>query len=64
MRHDGCRAEDEYPYAGQNLAIKWFQVELGFIDEILVELILGWFNEHRFATMENMLICGQGPQTE
>lgn len=53
---------EEYPHAGQNLAITWFSIDFGFTDETLEDDIQAWYDEVKDAVMAHIEECGGGPK--
>ncbi|XP_065077170.1 antigen 5 like allergen Cul n 1-like [Ochlerotatus camptorhynchus] len=52
MKHDECRSTARFKYAGQNLARSWTSGPLKKHNENIRVGILGWFSEHKDASMK------------
>lgn len=53
---------EEYKYAGQNLAWKWFSMGFGHMEDTIQGLTMCWYNEYEFAVMDNIHVSGGGPK--
>lgn len=51
FKHDSCRATKKYPYAGQNLARRYNNIDYEDKDIAIEEMITKWFSENKDADM-------------
>jgi len=49
FQHDECRATENYPNAGQNIAIYSSSKEIEYFDRTLMKTIELWFNEYKLT---------------
>lgn len=60
MQHDGCRATDAYPSAGQNL---YWEGATNFdsdVNKVLLNAVNGWYNEVKDANQGDINNCCGG----